>query len=93
MAEIDLLGVLVIFEHREIDDPAEFEAALVDQPELLGDAGAREAGELGRLRLLAGGEEDAVVRAEAERVGDRRHPSSPWFLAIGPPNSPSFRVA
>jgi hypothetical protein len=67
--EVDLLGVLIIFEHRKVDDPAEIEAVFVDEAELFGDAGAGEAGELGGLRLLAGGEEDAVVRAEAE-LGD-----------------------
>ena len=36
MAEVDLLRLLVIFEHREVDDPAEFEAAGVDQAELVG---------------------------------------------------------
>ena len=45
---------------------------LLDQAELLADAGARGAGELGRLRLLAGGEEDAVVGAEAERLDQLR---------------------
>ena len=66
VAEVDLLGVLVVFEHREIDDPAEPERALLDQAELLADAGARRAGELGRLAFLAGGEEHAVVGAEAD---------------------------
>ena len=42
-------------------------ASSLDQAELLGDAGARRAGELRRLIGLAGGEEDAVVGAEAER--------------------------
>ena len=67
------LLVLVILEHREIDDPAEAERALLDEVELLGDAGAREAGEPGRFGFLAGGEEDAVVGAKAHRLGERVH--------------------
>jgi hypothetical protein len=90
--EVDLLGVLIIFEHRKVDDPAEIEAVFVDEAELFGDAGAGEAGELGGLRLLAGGEEDAVVRAEAELGDQLAGRSSPWFLAIGPPSSPPFCV-
>jgi hypothetical protein len=77
VAEIDLLVVLVIFEHREIDDPAEFEALVVDQAQLLGDARAREAGELGGLRFLAGREEQAVVGTEAEFAVGERSSSSP----------------
>ena len=42
-------------------------ASSLDQAELLGDPGAGRAGELRRLICLAGGEEDAVVGAEAER--------------------------
>jgi hypothetical protein len=68
--EVDLLRLLVQLVHREVDDPAEVVGALLDQAELLGRAGAGEAGELGGLALLAGGEEDAVVRAEAE-LGDQ----------------------
>src|SRR5206468_1386218 len=41
VAKIDLLLVLVIFEHREIDDPAEAESVLLEEVELLGDATAR----------------------------------------------------
>ncbi len=73
VAEVDLLLLVIIFEHREIDDPAEAERALLDQVELLGDAGPGEAGELGRLGFLAGGEENAVVGAKAHRVGERVH--------------------
>ena len=74
MAEVDLLVVLVILVHREVDDPAEAEGALLDEAELLGDAGAGEAGEPRRLLFLAGGEEDAVVGPEAHRLGDAVHP-------------------
>ena len=36
--EVDLLAVLIIFEHREVDDPAEAECAFLDQIELLRDS-------------------------------------------------------
>ena len=71
MAEIDLLLVLVIFEHREIDDPAELELALLDEAKLLADAGAGEASQLRGIGRLAGGKEAAVVGPEAERVEQR----------------------
>ena len=73
VAEVDLLLLVIIFEHREVDDPAEAERALLDQVELLGDAGPGEAGELGGLVFLAGGEEDAVVGAKAHRLGQLVH--------------------
>src|SRR5207237_10064098 len=41
-----------------------------DQGGRLADAGAGEAGGLRRLRFLAGGEEDAIVGSEAERLDE-----------------------
>ena len=66
VAEVDLLRVLVIFEHREIDDPAELEAAFLDQAQLFGHAGARGARQLGGVLFLTRREEEAVVFAQAE---------------------------
>src|SRR3546814_10225292 len=48
VTEVDLAGVLVGLEHREIDDPTHGEPVRVDQVELLGDAGARPSRELDR---------------------------------------------
>src|SRR5690606_21412456 len=59
--------------HREIDDPAELEAVLLDQPELLAHARARGAGQLGRLVSVPGGEEAPVVGPEADRLVERLH--------------------
>ena len=61
MREVDLLLFLVPFEHREIDDPAELEAVLVDQVEIFADLGARRPGELHEIRRLAGDEEHGVA--------------------------------
>src|SRR6185369_6537102 len=47
--------------------------ALLEQVELLGDAGAGKAGQLGRLLSLAGGEEDSVIRTEPHRLGQAVH--------------------
>src|SRR5882757_6351462 len=52
VAELDLAGVLVALEHREIDDPAEAELAGRDRTELAADAGARRPGELCRFILV-----------------------------------------
>ncbi len=73
VAEIDLLGVFVIFEHREIDDPAEFERALFDQLKFFTDPGTRRTGELGRLAGLACGKEQPIVVAEAQFGVNRLH--------------------
>ena len=75
--EVDLLLLVVELEHREVDDPAEAEGAFFDQVELLADAGPRSAREPRGLVFLAGGEEDAVVGAEAHRLGQPSIPSAP----------------
>src|SRR5260370_28742634 len=46
MAEVDLLGGLVVLAHREVDDPAGFESLLGDQPPLLAHLRPRLAPEL-----------------------------------------------
>ena len=61
--EVDFLLLLVPFVHREIDDPAELEAVLGDQAELLADLGARRAGELDEILRLAGDKEAGVADA------------------------------
>ena len=60
--EDDLLEVFVVFEHREIDDPAEFEFAGFDKAEVVAQFCADCACELCRVQLFAGGEEDCVAR-------------------------------
>ena len=67
--EVDLLLFLVPFVHREVDDPAELEAVLGDQIELVADLGARRTGELDEVLRLAGDEEHgiAVARGRADR--------------------------
>src|SRR5205085_8709638 len=61
VAELDLPGLLVPFVHREIDDPAEAEGALLIEPELLADAVARLAGERAELGRQPGDEEHGVA--------------------------------
>ena len=60
------LQLLVIFEHREVDDPAELEAAFLDQPQFLGNASTRCAGQFRGVLLLAGGKEQSVIFAQAQ---------------------------
>src|SRR5262249_19140119 len=55
----------------EVDDPAELEAVLLDQAELLADAGARRAGEADEILRLAGDEEHRVADAEPELLPHR----------------------
>ena len=67
VTEIDFLCVLVIFIHRKIDDPAEFEAVLVDQIEFGADACPGGSRKFGSGGFGTGGEENAVIRTEAKR--------------------------
>jgi len=53
MGEIDLLLVLVPLEHREIDDPGQFEPVLVDEVHVFADLETRRAGEFGELFRIA----------------------------------------
>src|SRR5262249_40206444 len=65
--EVDLLLFLVPFVHREVDDPAELEAILRDQVEILTDLGAHRTRELHEHIGIAGNKEDGVASLEAER--------------------------
>src|SRR3954462_9909709 len=66
MREVDLLLLLVPLEHREIDDPAELEAVLLNEVEVLADLGTRGAGEFYEIGRIAGNEEHRVACLEAE---------------------------
>ena len=84
--EVDPLLLLVPLVHREIDDPAEARTVLVDETELLADAGARGAGEAWRTspdcrptKKTASPAFEAELRADGASVR-----SGPMFLAIGP---------
>ena len=72
--EVDLLVFLVVFVHREVDDPGELEPVLVDQVQLLAELGAREAGEFPELVGIAGDEERGIALLQAELRADRRGP-------------------
>ena len=80
MREVDLLLLFVILVHREVDDPAEAERALLDELELFGDARASEACELGRIGFFASGKKQPVVGTNAERMGERIHLLGPMVL-------------
>src|SRR5262249_1967588 len=90
--EVDSLLLLVPFVHGKIDDPAEVEAVLVDQPELLADLRPRGAREPGRGRRLVGGKEQAVARPDASLGAKRllnvcRHEfGDPTFALIALPH-------
>jgi hypothetical protein len=59
--EVDLLVFLVVFVHREIDDPRQRVLILVDQVQLLADLGARESCEFPELCRVAGDEERGIA--------------------------------
>ena len=84
VGEVDLLLLLVPFVHREVDDPAEVEAVLGDEAQLLADLGARRPRELHELLRLAGDEEHRVADAEAELIGDLLGPLRPDVLGERP---------
>ncbi len=60
MAEVELLFLVVIFEHREIDDPAEAEDILFADIQLFADADTGLAGEFRCAGCLITGEEDSI---------------------------------
>ncbi len=84
VGELDALLVLVPFEHREVDDPAEVEAVLVDEVQLAADARAGGAGEGGVAGGTAANEKDGVTVAEPELVAQRLGAFGADVLGDGP---------
>src|SRR5207244_2521991 len=66
----DLLLLLVPLVHREVDDPTELEAALVDQAKFLADARACQSRELSRAGRLVGRKEHGVPGLDPGLAGD-----------------------
>src|SRR3984893_9195766 len=71
MAELDLAGLLVTLVHREIGNPAELEAVLGGETELLADLEPRGAGERAERARYAGDEKHSVAVAEDESRSQR----------------------
>src|SRR5262249_28675607 len=87
MREVDSFLLLVPFVHGKIDDPAELETVLVDQPKLLGNSAARGAGEPGRRRRFVGSKKKAVAGSISRLGSDlalnvRRHELSDRTFAF-----------
>src|SRR5712671_2459071 len=80
MGEVDLLLLLVPFIHRQVDDPAELEAALLDQPEVGADLVACGAGEFDEVLGLAGDEENRIADADAKLLSHRLGALRPEIL-------------
>src|SRR5450759_2166705 len=70
MGEVDFLLFLVPFVHREIDNPAEFEAVLGDEAELFANLDACTACEFDEILRLAGDEEAGVAHGKLHLIGD-----------------------
>ena len=68
MREVDLLLLVIVFVHREVDDPGEFEPILVNQVQLFGEFGAREAGKLPKLVGIAGDEERGIAFLQPQGI-------------------------
>lgn len=68
--EVDLAGLLVLLVHREVDDPAEPEDALLEVAGALGGLDPDGRHDLGDLVELAGAEEDGVARDERQALGE-----------------------
>ncbi len=102
MREVDLLLVLVPLVEREVDDPGEREAVLVDELELSPDSVARTSRELVEVGRIAGGEEHRVADLEAHLLLDRSGALRPdvlgdraraAFLALSPEDVGHARLA
>ena len=92
VGEVDLLLLLVPLVHREIDDPAEGEAVLVDEVELAADLAAARRRQ--RREASPGWPQTKKTASPSpsfsrSRIASVR--SGPMFLAIGPAPSPSSR--
>jgi len=61
VGEFHLLGVLVPFVERKVDDPAQLEPVAVDEVQFLAGAGAGVTGKAGEFGRIAGGEEAGVA--------------------------------
>src|SRR5690349_10623219 len=61
VGEVDFLLLLVVFEHRKIDDPGEFKFFLVDQVQLLAKLGACETSKFPEFFGIAGDEESGIT--------------------------------
>src|SRR5579862_4942662 len=72
--EVDFLLLLVPLVHGKIDDPAQIEAVLGDQPELLPDFGARRTCELDEILRLAGDEEAGIASTQVQLLTDQFSP-------------------
>src|SRR3954469_10435449 len=68
--EVDLLVFLVVLVHREVDDPGEFEALLVDQVQLLAELGAGKTCKFPELLRITGDEEGGIALLQAELRAD-----------------------
>src|SRR5262249_45975047 len=96
--EVDLLLFLVPFVHREVDDPAELEAVLVDESEIGTNLGARRPRELDEILGLAGDEEHGVADAKAELLAHRLRAlrpevaRGPALLAVAPEDVAEARL-
>ncbi len=91
VGKVDLLLLLVPFEHREIDNPAEGELVLVNEVQLLGDHVSSLAGEFIAFGRDTAHEEDGIALLQPKLGSNGRARSRPMFLAMGPapPSSPS----
>ena len=72
MREIDASRIFVQLEHRIVDDPAEIEAVLGDQVQVLADLGPRRRGEGCKFARHTGHEEHGVAVVQPERRLERR---------------------
>src|SRR6266478_415575 len=72
--EVDLLLFLVVFVHRKIDDPGEFEPIPFDQVQLVAEFGAGKAGKLPELVGIAGDEERGIAILQPQGIAYSRCP-------------------
>ena len=102
MREVDLFFFLAPLEHREVDDPAEFELVVRNQVQVLAQFGAGVSGEFVEDRGVTGREEGGVALAHGqglhkgvgrlgtEVLGNRTAPAA---LVLGPEDVAETRLA
>src|SRR3546814_19837382 len=72
VAEVDLLLVLVILEHREVDDPAELEDVLLADIKFIADADTRLPSQLSSRQFLVTGKEDRIAVLHVTLLPEQR---------------------
>jgi hypothetical protein len=92
VAEVDLLGLLVVLEHREVDDPAEAELVFGNDAQLLADLVRARPANFQAASGLSATKNTASPSSAPVRAFSLSSRSPVTNLAIGPLPAPPSRM-